>query len=380
MRQLSKRDPNYSQPESAHDEAVRFLKWLRPGGPWLLTAIIPDGTTRTRTITRAAALRSFLAEHDGERNIYYSLNPSKEALHKKATKDDIAAAEFTHADVDPKGDETPEQCKKRALKMIKNFGMKPSAVIDSGNGLQLIWRLDEPAPVDGRDGPATLAVEAVNRALEQYFGGDNCHNVDRILRLPGTINIPNKKKRKKGRVECTSSLVWANGEIYSFSDFPAAEPAAGAKGKVKVEIPEGALPKVDLGELALDDDLKKVIREGCYERWGGDRSAALFYVLCALIRARVDDNDIIAIQLDARFEIGQHVRDKGAGAAAYVVRQLERALAKQPRDTISLDDFVSYLPESNYVYLRTRAYWPRRSVNARLPWIKVGEKKTARRS
>ena len=31
-----------------------------------------------------------------------------------------------------------------ALEAIKSFGQKPSAVINSGNGIQILWRLDEP--------------------------------------------------------------------------------------------------------------------------------------------------------------------------------------------------------------------------------------------
>jgi len=37
----------------------------------------------------------------------------------------------------------------------------------------------------------------------------------------------------------------------------------------------------------------------------------------------------------------------------------------------SLADFVAYLPEHNYIYLRTLAHWPASSVNARLPAIEV---------
>ena len=50
-------------------------------------------------------------------------------------------------------------------------------------------------------------VERINRQLAADLGGDNCHNIDRIMRLPGTINVPNAKKRKAGRVPTLAYVV-----------------------------------------------------------------------------------------------------------------------------------------------------------------------------
>ena len=36
-----------------HNDAVEFLALLRPGGPWVLTAIVPDGTIETITAKTA---------------------------------------------------------------------------------------------------------------------------------------------------------------------------------------------------------------------------------------------------------------------------------------------------------------------------------------
>ena len=45
----------------------------------------------------------------------------------------------------------------------------------------------------------TERVEAENRAIDAALGGDATFNIDRLLRLPGTLNFPNRKKRAKGR-------------------------------------------------------------------------------------------------------------------------------------------------------------------------------------
>lgn len=44
-------------------------------------------------------------------------------------------------------------------------------------------------------------------AIAKALGGDNCHNVDRLLRLPGTINMPNAKKRAAGRVPTLARII-----------------------------------------------------------------------------------------------------------------------------------------------------------------------------
>jgi hypothetical protein len=64
-------------------------------------------------------------------------------------------------------------------------------------------------------------IEARNWALALRLGADpSTRNIDRILRLPGTINYPNAKKRKDGRVACEAVLLEYNDVAYSIDDFP----------------------------------------------------------------------------------------------------------------------------------------------------------------
>jgi hypothetical protein len=73
----------------------------------------------------------------------------------------------------------------------------PNRVIDSGRGYWGISNLAPAQPVDG-NGPLTKIVEAYGRGVAQAFGdcADDCHNIDRICRLPGTVN------HKTGRLAC----------------------------------------------------------------------------------------------------------------------------------------------------------------------------------
>src|SRR5262245_40292875 len=124
--------------------ASEFLQQLRPGGPWVLTAIVPDGATTTITAHTTDEVETFVRQHDGQKTLYYSVNPTRTPLNKKAKKTDIAAIEYVLGDLDPASGETSEAAKARYLEQLNGtFEPKPTAAIDSGNGIQGLWRLQE---------------------------------------------------------------------------------------------------------------------------------------------------------------------------------------------------------------------------------------------
>jgi hypothetical protein len=49
--------------------------------------------------------------------------------------------------------------------------------------------------------------ESIARATARLLGGDSIQNVDRLLRMPFTINYPNKRKRDDGRAPCPSGVL-----------------------------------------------------------------------------------------------------------------------------------------------------------------------------
>ena len=138
------------------DEVVDFLEQLRPGGPWVLSAIVPDGPIDTITAMAPSDVQAFVARHNGTRNLYFSVNPTRAILSRKAAKTDIAAIEYVLADCDPSPGEKSADAKARYRAQLETFEPRPTFVIDSGNGIQLLWRLavsivlGEPGP--GADG------------------------------------------------------------------------------------------------------------------------------------------------------------------------------------------------------------------------------------
>jgi len=242
---------------------IEFLEKLRPGGPWVLTSIHPDKEwITTITANTAAGVAAFVKQWDGKRNLYYSVNPTRAAMTIKASKPDIAAIEYLLADLDPKEGETAEDAKARYLTAIEQHKPAPTATLDSGNGIQTLWRLEQPIklddPIQDQGKPALTEetkkivdnVEARVKALMETLGSNaGTQNIDRILRLPGTTNLPNAKKRKHGRVACQSKLISFNGATCVLDDFPAAS-AAASSGTAGANAAPNTRTAIDWTEVA----------------------------------------------------------------------------------------------------------------------------------
>jgi hypothetical protein len=311
-------------------DAVDFLKCILPNGPWTLTAIIPDGQTETQTFDPATEgeARAFISQHNGARNLYYSANEPKRALSKKAAKDDIKTIHFLHLDADPRTDEKPDQAKARIRASLQKDERSPTAIVDSGNGIQALWALSPPIELP-TDAPARQQIiediEARNVGLIDAFGATRgTQNVDRILRLPETTNIPNKKKLKDGRTVCQSALVAANGAAYPLETFPAAKEQPinkQARQPGGVGLSTDPADNIVLSPSTLS--LLHIVGSGAFP----SRSELLFAFLTAAIRAGADDGTIIDHVLNATGGgIHDHVQDNGG--EKYLERQIERALKK----------------------------------------------------
>jgi hypothetical protein len=223
---------------ATYTEAVDMLERVRPGGPWLLSAIIPDGVIKTVTARTADEVRKFISAHNGKRNLYFSVNPTRHAMDKKASKLDLAAIEYIHGDLDPRDDESPEDAKARFRAAIEAYLLAAAEIIDSGNGVQALHRLAEPIilaePVMRPDENGELVlkfseenelkiaeVEGCAELLMQTLGSvAGTQNIDRILRLPGTINLPNAKKLRDGRTACATKSISFSSARHLFESFP----------------------------------------------------------------------------------------------------------------------------------------------------------------
>ncbi|UGX93637.1 RepB family DNA primase [Bradyrhizobium barranii subsp. barranii] len=322
-----------------------FLKKMYPSGRWVLTAIRPDRKgidTQTFGPDNEGACKSWLRKYAGRWNIYWSVNPPLRDLSKKAEREDIKEVVYLHVDVDPRAGEDLKAERERLEALfstkLPSTVLVPTAVLFSGGGYQAFWRLEIPIPVNG---DLQLAEDAkrYNQQLELIFGGDNCHNIDRIMRLPGTINVPDEKKRKKGRTQQLAILVSYTDATYPLGKFTPAPSVAAPDIKgftggqhTTVRVSDNIARIEDINELDkwdVPDRVKVICVQGKHpeEPKEGDNSRSMwvFDCCCQLARCGVPDDVIFSILTDPDLGISESILEKGGSAEKYAIRQIERA-------------------------------------------------------
>jgi KaiC/GvpD/RAD55 family RecA-like ATPase len=199
------RPREHASPDAESAAAVDFLSKIP--GRHCLVAIDPAETdaieARTFSPAEMDAARVWIAERSGRRNLYWSVNePAPRArTASKLTKAEIGRIRFLHVDLDPAADRDLDTERARLRAVVDTAPEAQSATaVDTGGGYALFW------PVQG-DMPHDEA-ERANKALAVRLGGDcSAWNIDRIMRLPGTINLPTAKKRARGRKEAAPATL-----------------------------------------------------------------------------------------------------------------------------------------------------------------------------
>lgn len=314
---MSKVEPNI-------DEAVDFLRRWYGEAPRQLVSIVPDGAIASKCLwpQHAEEERKWLETAVAKgRNVYFHVNQPGWALDKRAEKKDVRTVRALHVDIDPRAGEDPAQCKDRALRALADYHPAPSVVVDSGGGVQAFWLLTEDVVLDGTP-ERWEAIERYNIAIQVAFGADSCFNVDRIMRLPGTINVPNKKKVAKGRAVAQAHVVntlttWERYPLELFTQAPPVQQqgSSGAAKRGRVSVP-GNLERfasTDDLPVSLPDYTKMLIVNGADTENPNkypSRSEVLWRVCCDMVRAGATDEIIAAVILDPDFKISSSVLDK----------------------------------------------------------------------
>lgn len=341
--------------EPRTDESIAFLRmWPTPFVH--LTAIRVDAETGQKKGIEAKAfgrdrdggvdwpaVAKWIDARQGKANLYFTVNALMRPLDKKAEKADVSRVIALHVDVDVEKGGDQASGAEGIVERLQAHEPPPSFVIMSGGGGQGFWCLaeDQYLSIQGNDDAAENAERYV-RALEEVFGADPCHNVDRIMRLPGTINIPDVKKIDKGRAPSVSRLAFAEpGRVYQIAQFAQAAP--------KMDTSASAGAGVDGGGAQSASSGKKKTRVKVDISWEGAR--ALYrdasISLPALRERGVEEHAILSLQhgdnLDRLHEehakIGHRVAEGPYGSFSLITLAIATALLKAdmtPEETAAI--------------------------------------------
>lgn len=202
-------------------DAISFLQSFDPEGRHHLVAINPD----TRHVTgklfepKAWGEISDWIKANEKNNLYFTVNePKVDCRDKdgrpasKLNKHHIENIRAVFADVDPDKGKPLEEERARladlAGKVAAHKSVPASFIIDSGGGVQFFWQLDVKVPAEDHRQWA----EEQGRGFAHILGGDAVFNIDRVMRLPGTTNYPDAKKKAAGRKEALARLLVRNTE------------------------------------------------------------------------------------------------------------------------------------------------------------------------
>lgn len=327
-----------SAPTLDVSQALAWLRALAPNGPWTLVALAPDpipgepreqlgefGPDTERELIEWITLRS------GLRNIYYTSNVPRLPFtsHSKAATEEIRVLQL---DVDVPGAADDPTVIQRQLEMVRSYDPPPAGIAFTGGGHQALWHLTDPLQAT----PEFIArIEAVNTAIWRAIGGDACHDVSRILRLPGTINVPNATKRARGRVPVASRIVELNWDrTWNYQTDPVPRLTAREENQdtaISVE-GDGEMPSTsteELGDLPLP--LRKMIRDADAAEYGGDRSKLGWRVICQLVQRGWSDEAIRRVITNREYKISQHYLDQPNVDRA-VTRNIANARARIAAD------------------------------------------------
>lgn len=313
----------------ASQSAVRFLRSLRSKGPWTLASIVPDGriTVRSFAADSASEMTQWVAARNGKENLYFIANPAKTLMSVKPKEADIARDEFKHVDCDPRDGETPEQANRRITAELEAHDPPPTMHWSSGNGRQALWRLDTPIPLNTAADIANC--KAINQAIAERLGADNCQSIEHLLRLPFTMNLPNKRKLAKGRKPIMAGeLVCNNDRAYADWELPQASPSIAPSDVPAI----GEAEPIDgLADLSLSDHVLRLVESGNADGKYPSRSESDFAATIGMLRDGATPGQVLFVLTDGAWPVGERIRERD-DPDDYARKEIARAQKKLAAD------------------------------------------------
>ncbi len=212
-------------------------------------------------------------------DVYFGVNPR---VGQAGGKENVHWLVAFHAEIDYGQDghkKAPEyETYEDALAAINTFHIEPTLINHSGGGFHCYWVLNEPVKVSeiGLD-----ALENVNRALMAGVKADGgTHNINRILRVPGTFNFKIPQNPRAVTVISESGPTYDIDVFKPFMDFKPKSTSTKAKASVDKST-AGLSTNWDqkISSLPVSDRIKYLIINGNDENYPSRSEADMAVIL-----------------------------------------------------------------------------------------------------
>ncbi len=345
------RPPDHLAAKASPEKAANAILAIRPRGLVKLVAIVPDGPLSVKCFLmpeELAAARDWIARNDGAANLHLEPNPPRVRADKRSKESDIAVVVYAYTDCDPVAGELPADAQARHHDRLNSGDVpKPTFEYTSGGGTVGLWLHAKPIKMEGPESIETA--KAINIGLARRLGTkaegfDSCQSVDHLYRIPNTTNLPDRRKRAKGRKTTVAGDLKAYpNRRYERDAFP-----VGKVDKVTTANDIGDAVSVDLDGLEISDRSRAIIEAGEAE---GKRpkddspSGWRMSLIHGLKNDGLNDETILGVLLDPDNKVSaERAKKAGSRAAAEVFFRKEIAKATVMRNASVADDFDDDLP------------------------------------
>jgi hypothetical protein len=297
--------------EEQYKHALTLISTLHPAPSATAMIEMTGLMSKGRPVKRYFFYATLAAEYAMELcctgyNTFVSVNPRHEMA---AFESSVPYASALFLDIQPERIAIAD-----AVAKLTRAGLYPSVSGWSGYGAHLYLLLAEPSDPH--------KTKLIWERLCKFVTSDSVHSINRIARVPGTLN------RKRGSAawcfltDCNQARRYTIDEINKQLDIVGAGPARTPKDGIPVPID----PPIDWFELRkrLDEGTRDIIDTGeknAYSEKQISRSEADWVVVCALIRAGAPDEAIHWIY-ETQPVGSMKYRDAGAH---YLIKTIEAA-------------------------------------------------------
>jgi len=267
-------------------------------------------------------------------NVYFGVNPR--GIGGRKTQNDIRDIVCLWLDIDAKNFNGG---KEEARQRIDEFPLKPNILVDSGNGYHLYWILEE--PIINRSEEESIEFRQIMSGLAIALGGDKqAINFDRVMRLPGTLNIKDPNTPRECRVvQVNQDYFYSPGDFEQFKDYQYIKPLEEEeidldyKGKellINDKNPE--LAQKDVKRLEVSSKIKRMIITGELQKGNGfdpTRSGRDQAIITGLVAADYNYSTIKSIFFNRFLGCSNRMLEKGEKQLKYEVGKAIKYLSKE---------------------------------------------------